>query len=108
MCLSGAGCKAINDRITDAILKFDVKYKVFVGNDSLAALYTACTNGGLVVISGTGSKCVLVNPVDDFKKLKSFDDIKCYSTGGWGNLLGDEGSGIFHILFLHFEYYTHK
>lgn len=93
MCLSGGGCKSINDQITDAIYKFGPTYKVYVGNDSLAALYTACANGGLVIISGTGSKCVLVNPVDDFSQLKSFDDIACYSTGGWGNLLGDEGSG---------------
>lgn len=96
MCLSGAGCKSINDRMTDAILNHLSdkvhKYKVYVGNDSLAALYTACSNGGLVVISGTGSKCVLVNPVKKFKDCKSFDDITCYSTGGWGNLLGDEGS----------------
>jgi N-acetylglucosamine kinase-like BadF-type ATPase len=51
--------------------------------------------GGLVLISGTGSKCVLVNPIEDQSKLTSFDDINSLSSGGWGNMLGDEGSGIF-------------
>lgn len=57
-------------------------------------MFTAFENGGLVIISGTGSKCVLINPIDDAKSLNSFEDLKLFSSGGWGNLLGDEGSGI--------------
>lgn len=56
-------------------------------------MFTAFKNGGIVVISGTGSNCVLINPIDDNNKPESFDQIKCFSSGGWGNLLGDEGSG---------------
>lgn len=46
--------------------------------------------GGMVLISGTGSYCVLVNPLE--KKFKSIDDIEIFSSGGWGSILGDEGS----------------
>jgi N-acetylglucosamine kinase len=45
-----------------------------------------------VIISGTGSKCVLVNYINNWNELNSFDDLPCYSSGGWGNLMGDEGS----------------
>lgn len=92
--MSGAGTKSVHESIINELHKLNVKYKVYVGNDTLAPIFTAFENGGLVVISGTGSKCVLINPLNENEKLESFDDIKVYSSGGWGNLLGDEGSGI--------------
>lgn len=44
----------------------------------------------MVLISGTGSYCVLVNPLD--KNFTSIEEIEIFSSGGWGSALGDEGS----------------
>jgi len=92
ICLSGGGSAVANERLLNALEKCDLSCKYHVGNDSLAPIFTAFTNGGIVVISGTGSNCVLINPLDESIKMDSLDQIKCISSGGWGNLLGDEGS----------------
>lgn len=56
--------------------------KYVVCSDTVGSIYTASPIGGLVLISGTGSNALLRNP-----------DGRTYSCGGWGNVLGDEGSG---------------
>ena len=54
----------------------------FTCNDTFSPLFTATNEkGGVVLIAGTGSNCLLINP--------SGDSVNC---GGWGHLLGKETS----------------
>ncbi|MGR9048744.1 N-acetylglucosamine kinase [Halobacillus faecis] len=68
-------------------LSFSENLNTFVGSDSLAALKGALSlkdESGILVISGTGSNAMGVDR-----------EGKIHKCGGWGHLIGDEGSGYY-------------
>lgn len=53
-----------------------------IDSDTVAPVAIMSSEGGITCISGTGSNTLLIN-TDNTR-------VQC---GGWGNLIGDEGSG---------------
>jgi N-acetylglucosamine kinase-like BadF-type ATPase len=85
ICLGIAGVDRPDDSaIVRAIMKrIGYKARVLVVNDALVALEAgAPRQPGVVVISGTGSICYGRNAAGEAAR-----------SGGWGYVLGDEGSG---------------
>lgn len=55
-----------------------------VGSDTEGSVASTSNRGGITCIAGTGSNTLLINP-DGTR-------VQC---GGWGNILGDEGGGVY-------------
>jgi N-acetylglucosamine kinase len=82
--LSGCEDEATNEELKQGFMKKfpSLSASYYVCSDTVGSIATASENGGLVIISGTGSNSFLLNP-----------DGSTARCGGWGYLLGDEGSG---------------
>ena len=85
ICLGMAGVDREDDaRVVGAIMRrIGYKAQVFITNDALVALVAGAGLGpGVVIIAGTGSIAYGKNDRDEAAR-----------AGGWGYVLGDEGSG---------------
>ncbi|KAL7302026.1 hypothetical protein TKK_0005260 [Trichogramma kaykai] len=92
--LSGCEEEKSNRRLAETLLRlYPTASKDYtVGSDTLGSVKTGVSQGGIVLISGTGSNALLINP-----------DGKTYGCGGWGYMMGDEG-GAYWLAFRAVKY----
>ena len=84
--LAGAGQPRVLRALDAALQAEGIAQAVRVGTDVEAAFHDAFGGGpGIVVVAGTGS--VVLGAAEDGRRLQ---------VGGWGGVMGDEGSG-YHI-----------
>ena len=83
--LAGVGRQTDRTRAEEALRGLGIGGSVKVVSDAFIALMGAFEGRpGIIVIAGTGSICFGVD-----------EEGRLYRSGGWGYLLGDEGSGYF-------------
>ena len=84
MTLSGCEDEETNKVLAETLLREypNTSRSYFVGSDTLGSIKTGLSDGGVVLIAGTGSNALLINP-----------DGSKHNCGGWGHMIGDEGGG---------------
>lgn len=81
--LAGAGRVSVRETLTDELGRLGIAKHVCVISDAAAAMHDAFgTGAGVLLIAGTGSVAWARTP-----------EGRTARAGGWGTLLGDEGSG---------------
>lgn len=82
--MSGCEEKETNAKLVKTLQEDfpNISKEYVVESDTIGSLQTGCKNRGIVLIAGTGSNGLLVN-----------SDGTTSSCGGWGHMMGDEGSG---------------
>lgn len=81
--LAGVDTKKDYQKMNNAVKKLNLAEKVFLENDAVVALSGGTVTGrGVVLIAGTGTISFGINKRN--KKRRA---------GGWGHIIGDEGSG---------------
>ncbi|XP_047113104.1 N-acetyl-D-glucosamine kinase isoform X1 [Schistocerca piceifrons] len=83
MSLSGCEQEETNKQLEDELHELypNLSSHYVVCSDTVGSIAAAHRHGGMVLIAGTGSNALLLNP--------DGTQSRC---GGWGNMLGDEGS----------------
>ncbi|XP_028158310.1 uncharacterized protein LOC114351337 [Ostrinia furnacalis] len=81
--LSGCEQESSNAELAARVKEIDADCAraIYVASDTAGSLFTGAPNGGMVLIAGTGSNALLRTPSGEQ-----------HGCGGWGFLLGDEGS----------------
>lgn len=82
--LSGCEQEATNRELEEELRKAHptLSESYVVCSDTVGSIASVSRDGGVVLISGTGSNAFLKNP-----------DGSIFGCGGWGHILGDEGGG---------------